>query len=55
MRIFEIQSSPRGESFGQISLIKSLMEAYKWHIGSIVVDTLNHLHQWLSRDEFLCP
>ena len=47
MKVLEIQSSPRGESSGSITLIKSFIEACKSADNSIIVDTLNVRHESL--------
>jgi FMN-dependent NADH-azoreductase len=47
VKLLEIQSSPRGESSGSISLTESFIEACKSDNGSIVVDTLNVWHEQL--------
>ena len=52
MKLLEIQSSPRGESSGSISLTKSFIEACKSDNTSIVVDTLNVWHERLPEFDY---
>jgi FMN-dependent NADH-azoreductase len=52
VKLLEIQSSPRGESSGSITLTKSFIEACKSDNNSIIVDTLNVWHERLPEFDY---
>jgi FMN-dependent NADH-azoreductase len=52
VKLLEIQSSPRAESSGSITLTKSFIEACKSDNASIVVDTLNVWHERLPEFDY---
>jgi FMN-dependent NADH-azoreductase len=52
VKLFEIQSLPRGESSDSISLTQSFIEACKSDNNSIVVDTLNVWNESLPEFDY---
>jgi FMN-dependent NADH-azoreductase len=52
VKLLEIQSSPRGESSDSITLTRSFIEACKSDNNSVVVETLNVLHERLPEFDY---